>query len=319
MPRQGATAAQTADDLPVLTSSAPFPTHIPALDGVRGLAVFMVVIVHSSWREFVWAEGNSLYPYLAGQIYTWLMEFFWVSVDIFFALSGFLITGNLLDAKGSPHFFRNFYVRRALRIVPLYYAILVVFFFVIPHFAPLFSATNKTGDNPLWLWTFNVGTLLAVKNDYTSFSDWMRVDHFWTVSTESCAPWSVSFPGMDENPCMSPPPGDRIESPGSRPVSTRTSLRSEISTTAPAWGVCDDSRPDCGQPRWRSLDYYRRSGDLSSPRKWLATDAGQRHVHCRGVGRIGLGDRDVPIDARRRSSDLTLERERLGRNRGHRS
>jgi peptidoglycan/LPS O-acetylase OafA/YrhL len=102
---------------------APPDARIPDLDGLRGLAILLVICIHSTvainsitpWFPVSRADG---WAYLA-------MHVGWCGVDLFFVLSGFLITGILLKAKGQPHYYRNFYIRRALRILPLYYAVLL--------------------------------------------------------------------------------------------------------------------------------------------------------------------------------------------------
>jgi peptidoglycan/LPS O-acetylase OafA/YrhL len=86
--------------------------HIPQLDGLRGLAVLLVLLAHS-------AIAFTRVPSLK-----WIDGYGSLGVQLFFVLSGFLITGILLDSKGTPYFFRNFFVRRGLRIYPLYYALL---------------------------------------------------------------------------------------------------------------------------------------------------------------------------------------------------
>lgn len=104
--------------------AAPFfkPGYIPQFDGLRGVAILLVLIGHSGFLEAL--------PHLGS------LEYARFGVDLFFVLSGFLITGILLDAKGSEHYFRNFYARRALRIWPLYYVILFLAFVVTPMLAP---------------------------------------------------------------------------------------------------------------------------------------------------------------------------------------
>jgi peptidoglycan/LPS O-acetylase OafA/YrhL len=92
---------------------------IPQLDSIRGIAVLMVILLHASDK----------YPQLHLQR---IFENGWMGVDAFFVLSGFLITGVLVESKQFPNFFRNFYARRCLRIWPLYYAVLLFMFVAVP-------------------------------------------------------------------------------------------------------------------------------------------------------------------------------------------
>lgn len=84
------------------------------LDGLRSLAILPVMFHHCFPKD--------LSPFV-----TFLGNIGWLGVDLFFVLSGYLITGILVDSVGRDHFYRNFIVRRSLRIFPLYYACLVLF------------------------------------------------------------------------------------------------------------------------------------------------------------------------------------------------
>lgn len=106
----------------------------------------------------------------------------WVGVDLFFVLSGFLITGILLDTKGGDGYFRNFYARRALRIFPLYYGFLFVWFVVAPAIFEI-SPDGPFGGGAgtqLWFWTY--------LSNYLSVIDGASVphglNHFWTLAIE---------------------------------------------------------------------------------------------------------------------------------------
>jgi peptidoglycan/LPS O-acetylase OafA/YrhL len=89
------------------------PSYIPELQGLRGLAVLAVFFYHCHPRlEGTWVHYASLWG--------------WAGVNLFFVLSGFLITSILLEAREKPRYFRNFYGRRALRIWPVYVLVLAV-------------------------------------------------------------------------------------------------------------------------------------------------------------------------------------------------
>jgi peptidoglycan/LPS O-acetylase OafA/YrhL len=89
--------------------------QVPELDGLRAVAISLVILYH------VWRYER---PSLPWSIISYAAYSGWSGVDVFFGISGFLITGILLDLKGRPDFWRTFYVRRSLRIFPLYYAVL---------------------------------------------------------------------------------------------------------------------------------------------------------------------------------------------------
>lgn len=115
-------SSKTSDDSSgQLTSAAAIPSgelkHMSALDGVRGLAILLVVVFHT----YRFHSDDSLIN-LVGVF----PRFGWAGVDLFFVLSGFLITRILLQSRSRQNYFPVFYVRRSLRIIPLYVA--VVFF-----------------------------------------------------------------------------------------------------------------------------------------------------------------------------------------------
>ena len=102
-------------------------SRIPALDGLRGLAILMVMLFHFS---VVLDPRRPIENLFRIQFATLC----WTGVDLFFVLSGFLITGILLDTRDAQNYFSAFYARRMLRIFPLYYfSLLVIFLAFHPH------------------------------------------------------------------------------------------------------------------------------------------------------------------------------------------
>lgn len=149
------------------------PVHIPALDGVRGLAVLLVMFHHFAYG----AEGTSL----PAKLVVWFAEGGWMGVDLFFVLSGFLITGILLDARNTPHYYRNFYARRTLRIFPLYYGYLFVMCVIV---ARILHLDPQRSDELLsyqhWLWLYVSNVLICIRGSFLVAS----VNHFWTLAIE---------------------------------------------------------------------------------------------------------------------------------------
>src|ERR1041384_7611763 len=108
--------------------AAPSRHIYPALDGLRGVAVLVVMLHNLTILE----QRDSL----PARLWVFATDSGWIGVLLFFVLSGFLITGILLDERGAPRFFRDFYLRLVLRIFPLYYLVLIVRFAVMPWLVP---------------------------------------------------------------------------------------------------------------------------------------------------------------------------------------
>ncbi|MGC1457419.1 MAG: acyltransferase [Steroidobacteraceae bacterium] len=106
------------------------------LDGLRGVAVLLIIFLH-----YVTTSGN--FPYLGPRPVALFLQSFWSGVDIFFVLSGFLIGGIILDSGDAGNFFRIFYLRRALRILPVAYFTIAFAYLIIPVVNPTLLSLSQ--------------------------------------------------------------------------------------------------------------------------------------------------------------------------------
>ena len=141
--------------------------RLPALDGIRGIAIIWVVF-HNCLADFA-PPGGPLH------LIDLLARPGWIGVQIFFALSGFLITAGLLDTQGARNYFSGFYARRALRILPLYYGVLLVTLVIVPRLIGSPGVLHQAVQNQATLWLFT--------------SNWSRASvygftHFWSLAVE---------------------------------------------------------------------------------------------------------------------------------------
>jgi len=148
--------------------------HVPGLDGIRGIAVTLVLLYHFFIyrRTYAAADPSWLRPFAV--LFNNGSSVGWTGVELFFVLSGFLITGILDDARGRTGYFKVFYGRRALRILPLYYAVLAVHLVVFSHVSlPGWANVRYISDHQAWYWLFGTNFLFA------SHAGWHRLtSHF---------------------------------------------------------------------------------------------------------------------------------------------
>lgn len=152
--------------------------HFLALDGLRGAAIFSVLCFHFFVDDGYTASGvvKFLLP---------LAKMGWMGVDVFFVLSGFLITGILIRARPATNYYRVFYIRRVLRIFPVYYlAVALIFCVAVPlgrhvEFFRLHPAGSFGPYAPLWYW-------VNLSNLHTAFYPLLipMLSPFWSLAIE---------------------------------------------------------------------------------------------------------------------------------------
>ena len=148
------------------------PGRVPVLDGLRGIAILLVMFRHS-------VDGMSLATPIDRVVYQ-LGRLGSNGVDVFFVLSGFLITGILLDTRGRSDYFSRFYFRRTVRIFPLYYITLAALFLLAPRFVDprATSFLMDSGGKQIWYWTYLSNWLFASRGYYGGLA------HFWSLAVE---------------------------------------------------------------------------------------------------------------------------------------
>lgn len=143
------------------------PTHLPALDGLRGVAVTLVVL--HNLRRISEPQGD-----LGTLLWVQLLDRGWIGVQLFFVLSGFLITRILLRTRDAQNYYSGFFARRVLRIFPLYYAALAFWLLFLPAIGHAFPHDSST-DAYLWVY---------LSNWVQPFHHHGALIHFWSLAVE---------------------------------------------------------------------------------------------------------------------------------------
>lgn len=144
--------------------------RLPALDGLRGLAI--VLVLAHNFAVVTLPAG------LLGKAIQIGLDIGWIGVQLFFVLSGFLITRILLQTQSSPHYYRSFFGRRVLRIFPLYYGVLFVAFVVLPTIGINPPTLAHDRDQQIWLWLYLSNWSHALGFESRVFP------HFWSLAIE---------------------------------------------------------------------------------------------------------------------------------------
>lgn len=152
-----------------------FKSRFPALDGIRALAIVMVFALHYGGGT----HGGSVLG-LINQI----RLRGWIGVDLFFTLSGFLITGILYDTRTDSHYFKRFFARRSVRIFPIFYLVFSIFLIL----TPILHYQWRTGHLLFLLYLGNLSLAadpsLEIIRSFTHPAWSAHLVHFWSLCVE---------------------------------------------------------------------------------------------------------------------------------------
>lgn len=149
---------------------------IPELNGLRACAIILVFLLHV--RAYIPAT------HLPGAILQNYLGLGWAGVDLFFVLSGFLITGILLDTRTATNYFSGFYARRVLRIFPLYYVVLtaVILTGVFLNSSTVSAVLPQPSDR--WLYYSYLTNWLNLWKEHWGRGYTNYLAHFWSLAVE---------------------------------------------------------------------------------------------------------------------------------------
>ncbi|MCB9909285.1 MAG: acyltransferase [Planctomycetes bacterium] len=162
---------------PSMATAAPTQhVHYPVLDGLRGVAIALVMFQHFFQRT---PKGTAF----VDDVVFGLAGRSWMGVDVFFVLSGFLITGILWDSKGHAGYFRKFYARRILRIFPAYYLVLFLAYVVLPRLGspPVDAYLRDSLPDQAWHWTYLSNLKIALRG---AWYEHHIPNVFWSLAIE---------------------------------------------------------------------------------------------------------------------------------------
>src|SRR5215470_1709075 len=161
--------------------AAVFPKQrLVELDGLRGFALILILIFHAVAQEGAYPPGTFLY---------YLQRSFamgWTALDLFFVLSGFLVGGILMDARESPSYFKTFYLRRVFRIVPVYFAWVLLYVLIAAFASDLVVKLSNSGLRPpldFSIWSHFLFLQNSFDFHFTGLAGaWFA--HLWSLAVE---------------------------------------------------------------------------------------------------------------------------------------